>query len=195
MMAVFTPLRARIRRLSNLHRAENRLLNFTGWSLSCEPALGRVRKPVDGVRSELDFSHSRAKRVGYARHPSAQREAIDAYPTHHDDTGFSSLRATVLKECLATCSSSRGRRHPHSWTENRKLHPARDGLGPRAALSSLPSRAQPCCMVKPRSEPYLIGIARRGLRSGRATRLGHRRDGGETLGQEDICQGRLPRPD
>jgi hypothetical protein len=29
---------------------------------------------------------------------------IDACPTHHDDTAFGSIRATVLKACLAACS-------------------------------------------------------------------------------------------
>ena len=89
-----------------------------------------VRTPFQTV-SELYFSRLRAKGVGYARHPSAQTEAIDAYPTGHDDTAFGFVRATVLRTRLATRPGVAGRRDPPSREEDRKLRPARgDGFKP-----------------------------------------------------------------
>jgi hypothetical protein len=60
-------------------------------------------------------------------------------------------------------------------------------------LPPVPSGAQPSCMVESRSESHPTWVADSGIRCGRSTHPRHRRDSGETLGQEDRGQGHLPR--
>ena len=48
----------------------------------------------------LGFSHFGAQGVGYVRHRNPPKEVSSAYPTRRDDTGFSPVRATVLKAPL-----------------------------------------------------------------------------------------------
>ena len=86
---------------------------------------------------ELDFSHLETKGVGYARHRSRLKEVSDAHPTHPDDTGFAPVRATVLQARLAARSGAPGWRDPRSRCKDRKLRPARDGLGPGEAANQL----------------------------------------------------------
>src|SRR3954465_4601831 len=77
----------------------------------------------------LDFSHLRTKGVRYAGHRNPPKEAIDAYPTGHDDTGFDPVRATVLQARLAACPGAFGGRDPCPRKEDRKLCLARNGVG------------------------------------------------------------------
>src|SRR4051794_23355989 len=81
------------------------------------------------VSSKLDFSHLRTKGVRYAGHRNPPKEAIDAYPTGHDDTGFDPVRATVLQARLAACPGAFGGRDPCPRKEDRKLCLARNGVG------------------------------------------------------------------
>src|SRR3954470_8511744 len=78
---------------------------------------------------KLDFSHLRTKGVRYAGHRSPPKEAIDAYPTGRDDTGFDPLSVTVLQARLAACPGAFGGRDPCPRKEDRKLCLARNGVG------------------------------------------------------------------
>ena len=64
----------------------------------------------------LDFSHLRAKRVGYARHRNQPKrgDRNSAYPTAQDGTGVGPLRATFLQVRLAPCPVAAGGSYPRS---------------------------------------------------------------------------------
>ena len=72
---------------------------------------------------KVDFGHLWTEGVGYARHRNRQKEVIDAHPTNHDDTGPSSLRATVFQTRLPACSTVANRFDPCPRQENRSLRP------------------------------------------------------------------------
>src|SRR4051794_1415825 len=93
----------------------------------CRVLRGAAHLPYGS--SYLDFSHLRTKGVRYARHRNPPKEAIDAYPTGHDDTGFDPVRATVLQARLAACPGAFGGRDPCPRKEDRKLCLARNGVG------------------------------------------------------------------
>ena len=115
------------------------------------------------------------ERVGYARHRNPpKRGDLVAYPTSRDDTGFDSVRATVLKKRLPTRPSACGGLNPRAGQEDRSLRPTSDGLGGRTALLPLPSGAQSCHLVEPRGEPFAAGIACRSLCARRTVGVGRR---------------------
>src|SRR5829696_3434998 len=79
--------------------------------------------------------------------------------------------------------------------KDRKFRPARDGLGPREAVPPLPPGLEPRQLVESEGESRAVGVAGGGVRARRiSSGGGHRRYAGAALGQEDLGQGRLPRP-
>src|SRR3954469_6208966 len=143
--------------------------------------------------SKLDFSHLWSVRVGYARHRSVQRGERYAYPTGHDDTSFSPLRATVFRTSLATCADITGRRNPRSGQTDGEFGLTRYGFGSTEAIPSLPPGIEPRRLVEQGSEPYPAGTGGGSLRARRsAAGCGRRRDPGAPPGKEDRGEGHLP---
>src|SRR5829696_3684176 len=125
---------------------------------------------------------------------SAKRGDRIAYPTAQDGTGSGSFCATFLKARLAACSGAARGGDPRPGQKDRRFRPARDGFGPGEALPPLPPGAQSCQLVESGGGSRPFGLARGGIRARRISLgRGHRRNVGETLREEDLGQGRLPR--
>ena len=114
-------------------------------------------RPYSPNLVELDFSHLRSKGVGYARHQSAQREVIDAYPTSHVDTDLLSVCATIFKARLPTRPGFARGSDPCTRQANHQFRPTCVGLGPTGAVPSLPSGLEPCHLVATKASRILLG--------------------------------------
>ena len=103
---------------------------------------------------------------------------------------FGPVRATFLQESLPTRSSARGWRHPRSWTQNRQLCPACDGLGPTRTVLSLPSGPQLCQLVESGGESHSPGVGGGSVRARRrSSGRWHRRDPESAYGKKIAARG------
>ena len=93
--------------------------------------------------SRLDFSHSRAKGVGYARHRNPQKEVIEVrtLPTVMRYGFWSRSRHCSPNASGSTLRCSWRALFRSSGQKNCKFRPARNGLRPGEALPSLPPGA------------------------------------------------------
>jgi hypothetical protein len=141
------------------------LLTQDGWRrvqpdrASLSPVALSANVPV------LDFSHSEAKGVGYARHRSRLKEVSEmrTLPPKMVQAlvPFAPLSPS-MSGSMPSCCSWGAFPQPQA-SGPRGLRATIDGFGSGEALPSLPPGLEPCRLVEPEGEPRVVGLARGGV--------------------------------